>query len=53
MIRLFLENYNKIQEMTEKEFIDWFRERVQECCMDIWTHKVDVSKIKLFDVKKL
>ena len=53
MMRLFLENYSKIQEMTEKEFIDWFREQIQELCKDYWTHKVDIGKIEIFDVEEL
>lgn len=52
MMRLFLENYKRTQEMTEKEFIDWFREQIQELCINYWTHKVDESKIEIFDVKE-
>jgi hypothetical protein len=28
MIKLFLSEYNTIQTMTEKEFIDWFKEKL-------------------------
>lgn len=49
MIRLFLQNYNRIQEMTEKEFIDWFR----ELCRDSWSHKVNEDKIEIFDIRQL
>lgn len=53
MIKLFLENYNIIQEMTEKEFIDWFREQIRELCRDLWSHKVAEDKIEIFDIQQL
>lgn len=53
MIKLFLQNYNKIQEMTEKEFIDWFREQIRELCRDLWTGKVAEDKIEIFDIQQI
>lgn len=49
MIKLFFENYNKIQEMT----IDWFREQIRELCRDLWSHKVAEDKIEIFDIQQL
>ena len=51
--KLFLENYNVIQEKTEKEFIDWFREQIRERCRDPWSHKVNEYKIEIFDIRQL
>lgn len=53
MTKLFLENYNVIQEKTEKEFIDWFREQIRERCRDSWSHKVTEDKIEIFDIRQL
>lgn len=30
MIKLFLQEYNAIQQMTEKQFIKWFEEKINE-----------------------
>ena len=50
MMRLFLSEYENIQAMTEKEFIDWFKEKLQEFVSDSdWGD----SKIEKFDVTKI
>ena len=35
MIRLFLNEYNTIQTMTEKEFVNWFKEQLTNIMNDI------------------
>ena len=50
MMRLFLSEYENIQAMTEKEFIDWFKEKLQEFVNDSdWSD----SKIEKFDVTEI
>ena len=50
MMRLFLSEYENIQAMTEKEFIGWLKEKLQEFVSDSdWTD----SKIENFDVTKI
>ena len=34
MIKLFLTEYNTIQQMTEREFADWFKEKLCEIVQD-------------------
>lgn len=47
MMRLFLSEYENIQAMTEKEFIDWFKEKLHELVNDSdWSD----SRIEKFDV---
>ena len=47
MMRLFLSEYENIQAMTEKEFIDWFKEKLHELANDSdWSD----SRIEKFDV---
>ena len=53
MVKLFLKNYNIIREMTEKDFIDWFREQIRDLSRDFWSHKVDEDKIEIFDIRQL
>ena len=50
MMRLFLSEYENIQAMTEKEFIGWLKEKLQEFVSDSdWTD----SKIEKFDVTEI
>ena len=45
MIKLFLSEYNTIQTMTEKEFVDWFKKELSEIsgyCIE----EFDVTEIK-------
>ena len=47
MMRLFLSEYENIQAMTEKEFIDWFKEKLHELVNGSdWSD----SRIEKFDV---
>ena len=44
MIKLFLSNYNEIQGLTEKEFIDWIKQKLYEIVQG------DGDVIERFDV---
>ena len=45
MIKLLLYEYETIQTMTEKEFIDWFKNKLLEIVDDAeYIDKFDVSK---------
>ena len=51
MIKLFLSEYNTIEKMTEKQFIDWFKERLCELTSE---EKVYYDgKIQCFDVTEV
>ena len=52
MIRLFLSEYNTIQAMTEKEFIDWFKNKLRELTDESNADIYD-GKIKEFNVKEI
>ena len=52
MIKLFLSEYNTIQTMTEKEFIDWFKEKLYEITHDEFQENVCGRCIEKFDVTK-
>ena len=39
MIKLFLTEYHTIQAMTEKEFVDWFKEQLDEITKDAYGKK--------------
>ena len=45
MIRLFLQEYNEIQQMTEKQFIKWFEEKINEI-EDGYRTKIDYKATK-------
>ena len=47
MIKLFLSNYNEIQGLTEKEFIDWIKQKLYEIVQG------DGDVIKRFDVTEV
>ena len=53
MIRLFLSEYNVIQTMTEKEFIDWFKEKLLEITHDDFEEAFSGRCIKAFDVTEI
>lgn len=47
MIKLFLSNYNEIQGLTEKEFIDWIKQKLYEIIQG------DGDVIERFDVTEV
>lgn len=47
MIKLFLSNYNEIQGLTEKEFIDWIKQKLYEIVQG------DGDVIERFDVTEV
>lgn len=53
MIKLFLSEYNTIQEMTEKEFIDWFKHKLCEITHDDFQEAICNRTIERFDVKEV
>ena len=53
MIKLFLSEYNAIQEMTEKEFIDWFKEKLCEITHDDFKETYCDRIIQRFDVTEV
>lgn len=53
MIRLFLSEYNAIQTMTEKEFIDWFKERLVDIANDAFKASFEHACIEAFDVTEI
>lgn len=53
MIKLFLSEYNTINTMTEKEFIDWFKEKLCEITFSELEDVGHRGKIKRFDVTEV
>lgn len=53
MIKLFLTEYNTIQEMTEKEFVDWFKAKLIEITHDEFQESICGRKIEVFDIKEV
>ena len=53
MIRLFLSEYNTIQAMTEKGFIDWFKEKLVEITKDDFNEIYCDRCIEAFDVTEI
>lgn len=53
MIRLFLSEYNTIQTMTEKEFIEWFKEKLCEITHDEFNEAFSGRCIEKFDVTEI
>lgn len=45
MIKLFLNEYNAIQTMTENEFIEWFKKKLCEIVCDECIQKFDVVEV--------
>lgn len=46
MVRLFLTEYNTIQTMTEKEFIDWFKARLIDIVYEEAIEEFEVKEVK-------
>ena len=46
MVRLFLTEYNTIQTMTEKEFIDWFKARLIDIAYEEAIEEFEVKEVK-------
>ena len=46
MVRLFLTEYNTIQTMTEKEFIDWFKARLIDIAYEKAIEEFEVKEVK-------
>lgn len=53
MIRLFLSEYNTIQQMTEKEFVDWFKEKLCEITHDDLQEAICDRTIEKFEVTEV
>lgn len=50
MMRLFLSEYNTIETMTEKEFVEWFKEKLYEITHDEFQENICGRCIEKFDV---
>lgn len=46
MIKLFLQEYNVIQQMTEKQFISWFEDKIKEIAKDCYHSKINYEVTK-------
>lgn len=46
MVKLFLTEYNTIQTMTEKEFIDWFKAKLIDIAHDEAIEEFGVKKVR-------
>lgn len=46
MVRLFLTEYNIIQTMTEKEFIDWFKAKLIDIAYEEGIEEFEVKEVK-------
>lgn len=53
MMKLFLSEYNTIQSMTEKDFIEWFKKQLCELTHDEFQEAVCGRKIERFDVEEV
>jgi hypothetical protein len=53
MIKLFLSEYNTIQFMTEKEFVEWFKKKLCELTHDEFQEDICGRTIKRFDVEEV
>ena len=53
MIKLFLSECNTIQSMTEKEFADWFKEKLCEITHDDFREKYCDRCIEEFEVTEI
>lgn len=53
MMRLFLSEYNTIQAMTEREFVDWFKEKLCEITHDEFREGICGRCIEEFDVTEV
>lgn len=53
MIKLFLTEYNVIQQMTEEKFIGWFKEKIYDIANKSYYDSYRDEIIERFDVEKL
>ena len=53
MIKLFLSEYDTIRTMTEKSFIDWFKEKLCEITHEEFKEDVCEGCIEEFDVTEI
>lgn len=53
MMKLFLTEYNIIQTMTEKEFVDWFKAKLIEITHDEFEENVCGRTIEEFEVNEV
>ena len=53
MMRLFLSEYDNIKAMMEKEFIDWFKEKLCEITHDDFQENICGRLIEKFDVDEI
>ena len=53
MMKLFLSEYNNIQTMNEKEFIDWFKQKLCEITHDDFQETYCDRTIERFDVTEV
>ena len=53
MIKLFLAEYNAIQQMTEEEFIGWFKAKICEIADKSWCDSIKDEVVERFDVERL
>lgn len=53
MIKLFLSEYNAIQTMSEKVFIDWLKKKLCEITADEFQEDICRRRIEAFDVTEI
>lgn len=53
MMRLLLSNIDTIRKMTEKEFVDWFKQKLYEITKDEFQESVCGRRIENFDVTEI
>lgn len=53
MMKLFLSEYNTIQTMTEKEFVNWFKEKLCEITHDDFAEGICGRCIEEFNVTEV
>jgi hypothetical protein len=53
MMKLFLSEYNTIQAMTEKEFIDWLKKKFCEITCNEFQEDICGGCIEAFDVMEI
>ena len=53
MMKLFLTEYNAIQNMTEKEFTEWFKVKLCEITHDEFEEAFSGRTIEKFEVKEV
>ena len=53
MMKLFLSEYNTIQAMTEKEFVDWFKKKLCEITHEEFQENICKGCIEKFHVTEI